>query len=332
MILVRAMTDWPIAILIGLLGVSILLMLLLGAVIYFIIHLQKRLDQIVRILRDNDARNAAWPSPEGLTPSQLPADEPVPSGWPPASPAASATDDANAAAGIAAATAPAGPAVPGRHDDRLLAAVQTGDATLAETILKDIEHDLQAARLQSDEAAYQMTVALLDNLRQLLFDFNEDEAGNKDLSVDLAARLTAARVDGEYPPVIRHMTLLLLKNYQKRATQKKSEIVLQAKAFIEQNYQNPLTVNAIAAALFISAPYLYRLMREELGVSPAHYLNNLRLRHASMLLRGTARPIAQIAAESGFETEQCFFRLFRKQMNCTPGQYRERYRMTNDQV
>ncbi|MDW7657008.1 MAG: AraC family transcriptional regulator, partial [Bacillota bacterium] len=206
-------------------------------------------------------------------------------------------------------------------EEQLLDAVRNGEKSRALGLLDTIEGKLPPL---PETVVHLLHGNIIVNLRQLMYDFNESELDPSIAVPDLTEQLAQGDRD-ERTKIIRLFIERLSVAFYKRTRQDKSEIVLQARTFIEANYQTGLTVNAIAAALFISAPYLYRLMREEVGISPAHYLTNLRIRHATRLLRNSDKPIAQVANDAGFETEQCFFRQFKKQMDCTPNQYRNRY-------
>jgi len=164
------------------------------------------------------------------------------------------------------------------------------------------------------------------NLQQLLYDFNESLDIQQSIADRAFEEINDVQTDlSQCFYTLEKFSKSILMRYDERSDKIKSNIVVEAKLYIEKNYQSALTVNEIAAALFISAPYLYRLMREEVGVSPAHYLNNLRIRHAMSLLRLTTLPVSTISSNAGFETEQSFYRQFKKQMGITPSQYRELY-------
>ena len=52
------------------------------------------------------------------------------------------------------------------------------------------------------------------------------------------------------------------------------------------------------------------------------YGNMLRLRHASLLLRGTSKTVAEIAGECGFEDPSYFARVFKRKYGAPPNQCR----------
>lgn len=59
-----------------------------------------------------------------------------------------------------------------------------------------------------------------------------------------------------------------------------------------------------------------------LGVPPMSYLTSWRMQLAAARLRDTHRAIAQIAAETGYESEATFARAFKREIGVSPGRYR----------
>jgi AraC-like DNA-binding protein len=67
---------------------------------------------------------------------------------------------------------------------------------------------------------------------------------------------------------------------------------------------------------------LHRQLKEE-GVTLQHLKNDARREHAIRLLLQTRKPVKQIAAAVGFDSEKSFSRAFRAWTGSAPGQYRE---------
>ena len=67
-----------------------------------------------------------------------------------------------------------------------------------------------------------------------------------------------------------------------------------------------------------------RLFRQEVGVPPQTYLQNLRLDHAARLLHTSQRSVDQIAAECGFCDRNYLSKLFKRRFHVGPAQYRRR--------
>ena len=72
-----------------------------------------------------------------------------------------------------------------------------------------------------------------------------------------------------------------------------------------------------------SPEHLSRSMRKHMDITPSEFINQLRLNFACGLLKSTQEPIINIAYESGFESLSYFNRLFKKQFNVTPREFRK---------
>lgn len=83
------------------------------------------------------------------------------------------------------------------------------------------------------------------------------------------------------------------------------------------------TAEDVAAQLNISVRTLHRQLREE-GVSLQRLKNEVRREQAIRLLLQTRRPVKQIAAAVGFDSEKSFARAFREWTGVAPSRYRDR--------
>ena len=92
--------------------------------------------------------------------------------------------------------------------------------------------------------------------------------------------------------------------------------------FIHENYARPVTVNQIAASAGICERECFRCFADILDTTPMEYLNRHRIAIASRALAETTESIGQIAENCGFSNSSYFGKVFRRLMNCTPGQYR----------
>ena len=83
-----------------------------------------------------------------------------------------------------------------------------------------------------------------------------------------------------------------------------------------------LTARELADGLHISASYLGRLFREELGDSPLQTLLRRRLDWAKLQLRHSALSVKEIAFAAGFRDQLYFSRLFRRKTGMSPLEFR----------
>jgi transcriptional regulator GlxA family with amidase domain len=73
-----------------------------------------------------------------------------------------------------------------------------------------------------------------------------------------------------------------------------------------------------------------RVFTAELGKSPAHYIEQLRIEAARQLLEDSWENLEQIAAASGFSSAELMRRAFLRLTGITPTDYRERFRSALD--
>lgn len=94
--------------------------------------------------------------------------------------------------------------------------------------------------------------------------------------------------------------------------------------YIEKHLDDEaLNPNNIADALGISKTSLYRKMEELIQKTPSEFVRNIRLNHASLLLKSTKMTVQEIMFKSGFTNKSYFYREFAKQFNASPNKYRQ---------
>jgi transcriptional regulator GlxA family with amidase domain len=87
-----------------------------------------------------------------------------------------------------------------------------------------------------------------------------------------------------------------------------------------------LTVESLAAHAHMSVRGFARAFRREVGVTPAAYVETVRVERAIELLQTTAADAERIATACGFGSAETFRRAFRRRLGVTPGEYRDRFR------
>jgi len=93
-------------------------------------------------------------------------------------------------------------------------------------------------------------------------------------------------------------------------------------AYAREHCTEPLGVRDLARHAGMSVSQLERHLLALLQLTPGRWLLSLRLEHAVRLLGGD-RPIAHVAAESGFSDHSAFSRAFRRHIGTTPQAWRQ---------
>lgn len=100
--------------------------------------------------------------------------------------------------------------------------------------------------------------------------------------------------------------------------------ILKAAEFIEENLSNPdLSWEDASRAAFLSPYHFHRIFSSLTGESIGSYLRKRKLTSAAEKLIQTRIPISDIAAESGFLSQEAFTRAFKKQFHFTPAKFRK---------
>ncbi len=95
---------------------------------------------------------------------------------------------------------------------------------------------------------------------------------------------------------------------------------------IQEQFSSPdLDINMLAWELSMSPVYLGRLFLEQTGMKVTDYIQEKRLRFACEQLQHSVSPVKEIARLSGYRDAGYFNKVFRRNMNMTPGEYREKY-------
>lgn len=97
--------------------------------------------------------------------------------------------------------------------------------------------------------------------------------------------------------------------------------------FITRNIATPLTVSVLAERANVSDRQLTRIFRTELGMTPAAYIESARVEIARHRLEATDETLQRIATTCGFNTIDTLTRAFRRTLDTTPTEYRNRFRI-----
>ncbi|MGP4039397.1 response regulator transcription factor [Gracilibacillus sp. D59] len=104
---------------------------------------------------------------------------------------------------------------------------------------------------------------------------------------------------------------------------KYNRAVKEAMDYIDQHYDEELTLKEVAIQVHLNASYLSALFKEELQVTFSEYVTRKRIQEAKKLLLSTDLTIAEIAEKSGYQTSKYFIKLFKQYENTTPNGFRK---------
>ena len=120
------------------------------------------------------------------------------------------------------------------------------------------------------------------------------------------------------------LTLLMESSWHREAytnAPKKMEIS-RVKSFLDEHYEEKLSLESVASHFFIDKHYLARLFKEQYGVTLVTYLQQVRITHAKRMLRFTDKSIEEIGLECGIGELNYFSRVFKKPEGVSPSEFR----------
>jgi transcriptional regulator GlxA family with amidase domain len=101
-----------------------------------------------------------------------------------------------------------------------------------------------------------------------------------------------------------------------------NERVRRAILLMEENVARPISIALIAERLRVSSRQLERLFQISMGVRPALFYREMRLKYAHWHLCNSPRSITNIAIDTGFSDCAHFARQFKVKYKLTPSQFR----------
>lgn len=108
----------------------------------------------------------------------------------------------------------------------------------------------------------------------------------------------------------------------KGSTKLQDYYIKEAITYIEQNFQNNISVVDIANRLGINRSYFGKIFKQTLKQTPQEFLINYRMIKATELLRLTKMSIGDISKAVGYENQLHFSRAFKKIYNISPREWR----------
>ncbi len=99
--------------------------------------------------------------------------------------------------------------------------------------------------------------------------------------------------------------------------------ILTVQAHMEAHWDEPLSLEDLAAVACFSPYHFHRIYRGMVGETVAATLRGIRIRKAADQLLSTPRSITEIALENGYLSAQAFSRAFRADVGMSPSAYRQ---------
>ncbi len=148
----------------------------------------------------------------------------------------------------------------------------------------------------------------------------------RDVTLHLVEELFGEAIADE---IAKHFTHEIKRSYEslllagQQQNTHHDETIIKVQEWFQENYTVPVRLDRVAAEFRMSVRSLNRRFKTATGVTPLHYLQEIRMEHAKQLLKQSNLAIAEISDAVGYQDTSYFSSLFRKQAGVTPREYRE---------
>ncbi|WP_027702840.1 AraC family transcriptional regulator [Metaclostridioides mangenotii] len=94
--------------------------------------------------------------------------------------------------------------------------------------------------------------------------------------------------------------------------------------YINENMCRNITLKEVADKYHLNYYFLSHFIKDKIGMSFQEYLNKIRLEKAKSMIVNSCHNMTEIAFLNGFSSTSYFYKLFKKEYNCLPIEYRKR--------
>ena len=103
---------------------------------------------------------------------------------------------------------------------------------------------------------------------------------------------------------------------------KHSKLINKAKEYINNHYNEDITLSDVANYVFLSPAYFSRLFKKHGNENFSDYLMRVRIYKAAYLLENTSMKVYSVAEKVGFKTLKYFYKNFKEKTGVSPSEYR----------
>ncbi len=116
----------------------------------------------------------------------------------------------------------------------------------------------------------------------------------------------------------------------KESRSKNSKTIEKVAEYIKEHYTDPnLFVDMLSNLIGLTASYVRKLFKEEMGKSVAEYMAELRFHKAQELLLNTDHPAKKIGEMVGWNNTSYFYVSFKKHVGMTPDHFRRENKLVS---
>lgn len=133
---------------------------------------------------------------------------------------------------------------------------------------------------------------------------------------------------GSVNSLFNYLSTTIISSFEKVIDDKKqldTKPIREAKQYMQQNYNNPITLEEVSERVGFNTTYFCSLFKKDTGSTFLEYLSEIRLNKAKNLLKETNFNVAAICEQVGYSDVKHFTKIFTKFTGLKPNEYRKLY-------
>ena len=213
------------------------------------------------------------------------------------------------------------------YDKRLYEAIKTGNEENVQRILFEVKNKVLETNIEPEQIKtfYWNLIFEINNIRISIKNLETaDKEVNKDIS-SLYKMIESATNIKELHELLEEVAGSIVNRINKYNKKSINQILQNAMKYICDNYAMSITLNELAEHTYVSTYYLSRMFKKELGKNFVEYLSEVRIEKAKELLKDNKYKTYEVAELVGIQDPHYFSKIFKKYMNMTPTEYKDKY-------
>ena len=206
---------------------------------------------------------------------------------------------------------------------------ESDDFTILNIMFKPVFIDpslIKCKRLTEIARFHLINYNYIDKSNSITTSVFHDSDEEKILKLFLSLHSELSKTSPSYEIVRCYLIILLIEilrsNYS-RLQDNYSEITKNVISFINENYNNVITLSECCNRMSYSMPYVSSVFKNETKLSFRDYLKETRMEHACNLLKNTNKAVSQIAYELSYLDIHRFQMHFKQTYGVSPSEFRK---------
>jgi two-component system response regulator YesN len=142
----------------------------------------------------------------------------------------------------------------------------------------------------------------------------------------LLEKLAACPSYADVARMVEEIVSEMLQHPKSKLSGKETALLSRVKAHIEDHYANNITLESMAALVYMNPYYFSSFFKKHTGQNFKNYVTEVRMRHALRLLIESDLMVYEIADRVGYNHVRHFSDMFKKRFGKVPQEYRQSFR------